>query len=167
MPPDPPSLFTITERTQWPYQSKIAGAGPAHTWKTSPKYNEILDTKSGVVRTITGSAQSHLTTTTKDGAQNTEAPTQPEEIGYLVRAVLYGRSNFEPKLTIQATESGERYSKNDPPRLAVRSRINGPTGPNIAAMAGPPCRGWFHSWHCEFCGWEVGQEGWSWLCSQP
>ena len=27
MPPDPPSLFTLT-RTQWPYQSKIVGAGP-------------------------------------------------------------------------------------------------------------------------------------------
>ena len=27
MPPDPPSLFTL-KRTQWPYQSKIAGSGP-------------------------------------------------------------------------------------------------------------------------------------------
>ena len=29
MSPDPPTLFTLT-RTQWPYQSKIAGAGPAY-----------------------------------------------------------------------------------------------------------------------------------------
>ena len=28
MPPDPPSLFTV-KRTQWSYQSKIAGSGPA------------------------------------------------------------------------------------------------------------------------------------------
>ena len=28
MPPDPPTLFTLTH-TQWPYQSEIAGAGPA------------------------------------------------------------------------------------------------------------------------------------------
>ena len=27
MPPDPPSLFTL-KRMQWPYQSKIVGAGP-------------------------------------------------------------------------------------------------------------------------------------------
>ena len=27
MPTDPPSLFTL-KRTQWPYQSKIAGSGP-------------------------------------------------------------------------------------------------------------------------------------------
>ena len=27
MPPDPPTLFTLTH-TQWPYQSEIAGAGP-------------------------------------------------------------------------------------------------------------------------------------------
>ena len=29
MPPDPPTLFTLTH-TQWPYQSEIAGAGPAY-----------------------------------------------------------------------------------------------------------------------------------------
>ena len=29
MPPDPASLFTLT-RTQWPYQSKIAGADPGY-----------------------------------------------------------------------------------------------------------------------------------------
>ena len=29
IPPDPPSLFTL--RTLWPYQSKIAGSGPALT----------------------------------------------------------------------------------------------------------------------------------------
>ena len=28
MPPDPPTLFTL-KRTQWPYQPKIAGTGPA------------------------------------------------------------------------------------------------------------------------------------------
>ena len=27
--PDPPSFFTLT-RTQWPYQSKIAGTGPVY-----------------------------------------------------------------------------------------------------------------------------------------
>ena len=27
LPPDPPTLFTLTH-TQWPYQSEIAGAGP-------------------------------------------------------------------------------------------------------------------------------------------
>ena len=27
MPPDPPTLFTL-KRMQWPYQSKIVGAGP-------------------------------------------------------------------------------------------------------------------------------------------
>ena len=32
MPPDPPSLFTF-KRTQWPYQSKIAGSGPVLTCK--------------------------------------------------------------------------------------------------------------------------------------
>ena len=32
MPPDPPTLFTLTP-TQWPYQSEIAGAGPAMLWK--------------------------------------------------------------------------------------------------------------------------------------
>ena len=30
MHPDPPSLFTLL-RTQWPYQSKIVGAGPVST----------------------------------------------------------------------------------------------------------------------------------------
>ena len=31
MPPDPPTLFTL-KRMQWPYQSKIVGAGPV--WST-------------------------------------------------------------------------------------------------------------------------------------
>ena len=30
MPPDPPTLFTLTH-TQWLYQSKIAGTGPAES----------------------------------------------------------------------------------------------------------------------------------------
>ena len=33
MPPDPPTLFTLTH-TQWPYQSEIAGAGPVFLAKT-------------------------------------------------------------------------------------------------------------------------------------
>ena len=37
MPPDPPSFFTLT-RTQWPYQSKIAGAGPGYSSTASVIY---------------------------------------------------------------------------------------------------------------------------------
>ena len=41
MPPDPPSLFTF-KRMQWPYQSKIVGAGPAQqNHKTKRAYSPM------------------------------------------------------------------------------------------------------------------------------
>ena len=44
MPPDPPSFFTL-KRMQWPYQSKIVGAGPVKCCTTC---SDTIQTYSGV-----------------------------------------------------------------------------------------------------------------------